>query len=171
MKTLKFLLLGFALILFSCSEDEEFQATSQGMLGTWNIATIDYSGTSVTTVQGQSLKSTFKGTGKDMDLISTFSENPNTVVTEGSYIIELETTTLGQTVTNDILFENVIVDGTWTLNGNTLTIDGAAGPQTATILEQTSTKLTMKLDVKQNLSNQGAVVSADIQVVYTFTKA
>lgn len=156
--------------LFSCSEDEDPLPTSQGMIGTWTITAVDYKGTTTTTVSGASAKADFTGTGKDMDVTSTFSENPNTVTTEGSYVIVLKTTMMGQTTTEEVPFEEVVLDGTWTLDGRTLTITGPVGPQKATVLEQTSTTLRMSLDLKESQSSQGITVTTDIQTVYTFTK-
>ena len=171
MKTTKLLLLSLAVIFLSCSEDDEPPLpTSQGMLGTWTMTAVDYQGTSTTTVQGISTKADFTGTGKDISVVSTFNDNPNTVVTEGSYIIVLKTTSMGQTRTDEVPFQDVITNGSWTLDGRTLTIDGIVGPQKATILEQTSTALKMKMDVKQSQTSQGGSVSADIQITFTFKK-
>lgn len=169
MKTLRILLLSLA-IPFSCSEDDDPQPTSQGMVGTWAVTGVDYKGTSTTTTQGVSLKADYTGTGKDMHLTTTFTENPNTVTSEGGYIIVLTTTMLGQTSTDEYPFEDVVTDGSWTLSGQTLTITGVAGPQKATILEQTSTSLKMRMDVKESISSQGTTVSTDIRITYTFTK-
>ena len=99
MKITKFLLLSLTLIFLSCSEDEESIPTSEGMVGDWAITALDYKGTTTTTAQGASIKMDFTGTGKDMDLITTFNSNPNTVTSEGSYTIVLKTTYMGQTTT------------------------------------------------------------------------
>lgn len=170
MKITKLLLLSLAVIFLSCSEDEDPLPTSQGMVGTWNVTSVDYKGTATTTVLGASMKADFTGKGKDMTLTSTFSENPNTVFTEGSYTIELKTTMNGQTTTEDHYFEDVVTDGTWTLNGRTLTITGADGPQEATILEQTSTSLTMRMDMKETEGTQELTVTTDLQITFVFKK-
>lgn len=170
MKIAKVFLLSLAVIFLSCSDDDDPQPTSQGMVGTWAITAVDYKGTSTTTAQGTSIKADYTGTGKDMNVTTTFSENPNTVVSEGSYIIVLKTTMMGQTSTDEYPFDEVVTDGTWALTGNTLTITGADGPQQATILEQTSTALKMRMDVKESVTSQGITVSTDIQITYTFRK-
>ena len=170
MKTTKLLFLSLAVIFFSCSEDDEPLPTSQGMVGTWTMTAVDYRGTSTTTVMGVTAKADFTGTGKDISVMSTFNENPNTVATEGSYIIVLTTTSMGQTHTDEVAFEDVITDGTWTLDGRTLTITGPIGPQKATIVEQTSTALKMSMDVKQNQTTQTGSITADIKITFTFKK-
>ena len=170
MKITKLLLLSLAVILLSCGEDDEPLPTSQGMVGTWAMTAVDYKGTSTTTVLGVSAKADFTGTGKDMNLITTFNENPNTVISEGSYIIVLKTTASGQTTTDEYPFDEVVTDGTWTLNGRALTITGPNGPEQATVLQQSSTALKMRMDVKESESSQGITVSTDIQITYTFKK-
>jgi hypothetical protein len=170
MKITKFLLLSLAVIFLSCSEDEDPIPTSEGMVGHWAITALDYKGTTTTTAQGVSIKADFTGTGKDMDLITTFNSNPNTVTSEGSYTIVLKTTSMGQSTTDEYEMDETVTDGTWTLNGKTLTVTSDFGPQTATILEQTSTILKLKAEVSENQSDQGITVSSKIEAIYTFTK-
>jgi hypothetical protein len=169
MKTTRILLLSLT-VLFSCSEDDDPQPTSQGMVGAWTMTAVDYKGTSTTTTQGTSMKADYTGTGKDINVTTTFSENPNTVHTEGSYIIVVKTTMQGQTTTDEYPFDEVVTDGTWALNGRTLTITGPDGPQEATVLNQTSTALKMRMDLKESATSQDITVSTDIQITYTFTK-
>jgi hypothetical protein len=170
MKIAKFFLLSLAVVFLSCSEDEDPKPTSEGMVGTWAITGVDYKGTSTTTVDGTSIKANFTGTGKDMDLTTTFSTNPNVVTSEGSYTITLTTTYMGQTTTEDYPFEEVVTDGTWTLNGNTLTITDDFGPQSATIVEQSSTRLKLKLNVSESETDQGVTYSTNVEATYTFAK-
>ena len=170
MKITKPIFLGLAVIFLSCGEDDDPLPTSQGMLGAWAMTAVDYTGTSTTTALGNSIKATYTGTGKDMNLTTTFVENPNTVTSEGSYIIVLKTIMQGQTSTAEYPFDGVVTDGTWTLAGNTLTVTDANGPQKATILSQTSTTFKMRMDVKENESSLGITVSADVHITYTFTK-
>ncbi len=170
MKITKFLLLSLAVIFLSCNEDEDAKPTNEGMVGAWAITALDYKGTTTTTTQGVSIKADFTGTGKDMDLITTFNSNPNTVSSEGSYTIVLTITSMGQSTTDEYETDETVTDGNWTLSGNTLTVTSDFGPQNATILEQTSTTLKLKAEVSENLSEQGVTVSTKIEAIYTFTK-
>jgi hypothetical protein len=171
MKITKLLLLCLAVVFLSCSEDEDFVPTKEGMVGNWAATSLDYKGTTTTTVQGVSTKVDFTGTGKNMDLITTFNSTPNTVTSEGSYIIVLKTTYMGQTTTNEYEVNDSVMDGNWTLNGKTLTITSdQGGTQTATILEQTSTTLKLKAEVSESESDQGVTVSTKIEATYSFTK-
>ena len=170
MKITKVLLFCLAIIFLSCSEDEDPMPTSQAMVGEWAISSLDYKGSTTTSYEGASLTANFTGTGKDMDLTTIFSENPNTVTSAGSYTIVLTTSMMGQTTTDEMTMEEVVTDGTWTLNGRDLTITNNLGSQTATIVEQTSTKLRIRLDVDQSESDQGITVTTKVQATYTFTK-
>ena len=105
-----------------------------------------------------------------MDLITTFNSTPNTVTSEGSYTIVLKTTYMGQSTTEEYDVDETVTDGTWTLNGKTLTVTSDVGPQTATILEQTSTTLKFKAEVSESESDQGITVSTKIEAIYTFVK-
>lgn len=170
MKITKLFLIGLAVILFSCSEDEDFVPTSEGMTGNWAITALDYKGNTTTTAQGVSTKVDFTGTGKDMDLITTFDMNPNTVTSEGSYTIVLKSTYMGQSITEEYEMDETVTDGTWTLNGKTLTVTNDFGDQTATILEQTSTTLKFRAELTESESDSGVTVTTKIEAIYTFTK-
>jgi hypothetical protein len=170
MKITKLLLLSLVVIFFSCSEDEDPKPTTEGMVGAWAITALDYKGTTTTSAEGLSMKAEFTGTGKDMNLITTFGANPNIVTSQGSYTIVLTTNMMGQTETQEYPFEEVVTDGTWSLNGNTLTITNDFDSQTATIVEQNSTTLKVRIDVDETESDQGITVSTKVQATYTFTK-
>jgi len=124
MKITKFFIVSLVVLFFSCSEDEQAPAlpTVEGLTGTWDMTAIDYSGTSATTFGGNTINATFTGKGKNMDYITTFSVDPNAVVSQGSYTIELTTKVAGQTTTEDYEFNDAFMDGTWELDGQTLII-------------------------------------------------
>lgn len=170
MRITKLVLLCLTVISWSCSEDEDPMPTSQGMVGTWAISNLEYKGTTTTSFEGGSLRADFTGTGKDMDLTTSFSANPNNVTSAGSYTIVLKTTMMGQTTTQEMMMDQVVTDGTWTLSGRDLTITNDGIPQTATIVDQTSTTLKLKVDVNQSETDQGITVSTKVQATYTFTK-
>src|SRR5690606_625917 len=162
-------LLGVAVILFSCSDDDPVP-TSEGMLGTWVVTDINYKGSTTTSGFGMNIKSDFTGTGKDMDFTTTFSEDPNTVISEGSYTIVLKTTVLGQTETEEVPFDEIITDGTWSLEGKTLTVVSGGITQQATITKQSNSSLQMRIDINQTESEMDITVTTKIQAVYTFEK-
>ncbi len=170
MKITKLFLLSIAVILFSCSDKDDPIPTSEGMVGTWTVTGIDYKGSTTTTISGITAKADFTGTGKDMDLTTTFTSNPNTVTSEGTYTIVLKTTVAGQTTTDEFPFDEVLTDGTWTLNGKILSITNPSGTQDATIVKQTSTTLVLRLDLEESESDSGITVTTKIQAVYTFIK-
>jgi hypothetical protein len=170
MKITKLLLLCVAVILFSCSDDDDPKPTTQGMIGAWSVTAVDYKGTTTTTAQGASIKADFTGTGKNMNLTVTFKETPKVVTNEGSYSIDLKTTIMGQTSTDQYDFDEVFTNGTWALDGNTLTITSSNGTEKATIVEQSSTILKLKVDTTETETDQGMTVTTNIQINYTFKK-
>jgi hypothetical protein len=170
MKITKLLLIGLAVIFFACSDDDDPKPTKEGLVGTWTATAIDYAGTTTTSVQGIELKSDFTGKGKDMAMSVIFNDNPATFTSAGSYTVTLTSTTAGQTITQDYPFEGFMINGTWTLDGNTITVTGANGTQKATIVEQTATTLKMKWDYDYTMSQQGATVVMKIKGTYAFKK-
>ena len=170
MKITKLLLLSVAVVLFSCNEDDDPKPNADGLVGTWAITALDYQGTTTTTMESLSIEANFTGTGKDMDLTTTFNSDPNTVTNEGSYTIVLTTTIMGQSSTQEIIMDGVVTEGTWAVNGNTMTVTTSDGPQDATIVEQTATTLKLKVEISESESAQGMTVTTDIVGTYTFKK-
>lgn len=170
MKIAKLLLLSVAVTLFSCGDDEDPLPTTKAMVGTWQVSAIDYKGTTTTTLAGATAKADYTGTGKDMNLTATFTENPNNVTTQGSYTVVMKTTVDGKTQTNEVEFDEAFSNGSWSLNGRELTITSADGPETVTIVEQSATTLKIKEVVNETETDQGATIAIKLEAVYTFTK-
>jgi hypothetical protein len=172
MKITKLFLLVVAVILLSCSEDEDPLPTSAGMVGKWAIKSLEYGGTTSTAFMGTSITANFTGTGKDMNHITTFNENPNTVVGQGSYTIVLTTTIAGQKETEEIEFYEVVTDGTWSLNGREMTVTNGTESRTATVLDQTATTLKLRIDLNETESDPdtGMSVTTKVQATYSFEK-
>jgi len=166
----KLFLLSLAVVLFSCSQEDDPKPV-EGLIGAWSVTALDYEGTSVTTVMATSIISSFTGVAKNMDMTVTFNQNPNTVTSQGSYTIALTTVTLGQSITEDFTFNDFIADGTWTVNDKTLTVTNAGVAQEATIISQTNTTLVLgiKTEQSQDLAGVGSVAT-NIEGVYTLTK-
>ncbi|MCU0418515.1 MAG: lipocalin family protein [Cyclobacteriaceae bacterium] len=170
MKIVKLFLLGLIVVFAACREDEEPQPTAAGLLGRWSMTALEYEGSSTTRVSGIDVASNFTGVGKALDLIVTFRENPNTVSSEGSYVIALTTTTAGQSFTQDFTFDNFVGDGSWSLNNRVLTVTGTLGSQDATIVSQTSTTLVIAVETEQTQNAGGNSVRTRVEAVYTLTK-
>lgn len=173
MKKLNYLFIALALVLTACSGDDDGgnpSDTSGDILGTWIGQDVDYTGTSSTSVQGQSINSTFVGEAYDVDYTLTFTENPNEVVSDGSYSIELTTTALGETFTENVENLEFLNSGAWSRSGNQLTITDNGEDTVATIVELTSTMLVLEVSETESVSEQGIDVSTNIDVVVTYTR-
>jgi hypothetical protein len=170
MKITKLLLLSLAVVLFSCSEEDD-PKPEDGLIGAWSVTALNYEGTTISTVLSTSIISTFTGVAKNMAMTVTFKQNPNIVTSEGSYTIALTTTTLGQSITEDFTFTDFISDGTWSLNDKKITVTNAGVTQEATIVSQTSTTLVLALETEQSQDLAGVgSVTTNVEGVYTLTK-
>jgi len=170
MKIAKLVFLSLAVVLFSCGQEDDPKPLD-GLIGAWSVTALNYEGSTTSNIMGTSIISTFTGVAKNMDMTVTFKQNPNTVISEGSYTIALTTTTLGQSITEDYTFTDFISDGTWTLNDKKITVTNSGVAQEATIVSQTSTTLVLAVETvqSQDLAGMGSIVSS-IEGVYTLTK-
>jgi hypothetical protein len=168
MKSLSYLamLLALSLSITACSDEEAGSPNNEALVGTWRLESIDYSGTSSTTVQGTTFTSVFVGEGYDLDVTVTFSEDPDTYTTDGDYSIRLTTTTQGQTVEQDFTFEGFLDDGTWERDGENVIITNGDGDVFETIIVLTDGGNTMMMDVEETTiiaSQTGDIISTVVQ--------
>jgi ABC-type Fe3+-hydroxamate transport system substrate-binding protein len=161
------------LVLISCSSDDSTDSPvviSDSIVGAWTGTTVDYSGTSVTTLQGQSVTADFVGEAYDINYTVTFSENPNILVSVGSYSLELTYTILGQTTTENVENVQFLEDGTWEQNEDELIVTNNGETTAFEILELTSNRLKLGLETIEEFTEQGADITSTIYAELTFTK-
>jgi hypothetical protein len=164
------LLMALSVIISSCSK-EEVVAFDEGLLtGSWNMTTINYTGTSTTTYAGVSTVANFTGTGKDMDLTVQFTKDPNNFTSSGSYSIELKTQINGQTVTETYEFSNFMMPGSWSIKGDKLTIEAQSQSQDATIKKLNNAELIIMGQQENKVSQSGVTVTQKVSVIYSFEK-
>lgn len=166
----KIFLLILPVVIFSCSKEDDPIPTSEGMVGEWSMTALSYKGSTTTKVSGFSAKADFTGTGKDIDFVTTFTADPNNVSSEGSYTIVLKTTIAGQSTTEEVPLDEVIMDGTWSLEGRTLTVTNGDLSQDATVTKQSDTTLQFKVDVTETEGDADISVTTVLHAVYTFEK-
>ncbi len=121
MRTLKFLfatLLSF--FIFSCSGDDNSIDTAN-LSGEWELEAFNYEGTSSVSQNGQTYSSSYWGESSDIDAKVNFKDN-NTLESEGSYLVTLTTNFEGGTTEQILPIENFSGSGTFSVDGNTLSL-------------------------------------------------
>lgn len=176
------LVLLVSLSFFACSTDDEGNTTSTGdLVGTWALTTFDYDGSITQTVQDQTTTVNFVGIGQNLDYTLTFSESPNEYVGAGSYDIELTTIFAGQSTTQVVPVENVFIEGTYSLDGNTLTVDGQIVDTSglgvdsdvmgnSTIVQLTENTLAISAEQEQVQDFDGVSSTVIVSVVTIYTR-
>jgi hypothetical protein len=166
------ILLSAAIVLTTgCKKDSETEPTiNSDIAGVWNCTAIDYTGTTVTEVSGQSLTTEFTGEGYDIDFTLTFVENPNEVTSEGSYSIKLTTTLLGQSTVQYIETQPFEYTGTWSMDNNTISITNDGDTDVATITELTDNTLVITITDEEVVSNMGITGTTTTNLVASFSR-
>jgi len=171
MRIFKFL---FAFALFaslaSCSKDDETTAETD-IMGEWTVTDISYEGTSSSAIGGVTQTFPFTGSGYDMDLKISFEDNPKEYTAQGDYSIQLVVDVAGQML--EVPWTNVdfIGNGEWEKDGNTLSVTASTGEvQTATITELTDSKMVIAWDFVASTTQQGTVMTQNVNGTYTFEK-
>ncbi|HNP67214.1 MAG TPA: lipocalin family protein [Aequorivita sp.] len=173
MKIFKLILFtAFISLTISCSKDDNNPALENNgnIVGVWKGTTVDYSGATETSGQGQNISATFNGEGYDVDYTLTFTENPNKVVSDGSYSIELTTTANGQSTTQNIENLEFLSSGEWSMNGNTLNVTVDNETDEITIVQLTDDTMVLKGQEVQTMSQGGFTVTSTTNIILTFTK-
>ncbi|WP_204345340.1 lipocalin family protein [Psychroserpens algicola] len=171
MKKLNLLFIALAMVLTACSSDDTNPPNTEGdLLGTWIGQDVQYTGTSATEVQGQSITADFVGDAYDVNYTLTFTENPNEVVADGSYSIELTTTALGQSQTQNVEDLEFLNSGTWSRSGNQLSITDNGETTVGTIVELTVNTLKIAVTETEDVVEQGISASSNIDIEMTYTR-
>jgi len=175
-------ILVFATLLISCENDDNINAD---ITGEWNIESINYTGSTVLSNIGNSITSNFVAESSNENASMTFHDD-NTFTSQGSYTIELQTTTLGQTQSQTTTVDDYDSEGEWSLNGNILTVDGelvsvssntpvigepADTPsQDLTIVELTDTSMTVISVVEDTIEESGSTIEYTVDSTIVFSK-
>jgi hypothetical protein len=167
-----FLFTAFISLTISCSSDDDSSspANSSDIVGVWQGTAVDYRGTSTTTMQGQTITADYVGEAYDIDYTLTFTENPNKVISDGSYSIELTTTVNGQSTTQNVPNLEFLSTGDWSINGSTLSITVDDETDDATIVELTNNSLILNAVQTETTTEQGFTVVSTTDVTLSFTK-
>jgi len=125
MKKTTFLMICLLLtVYFSCSSsssDDAIINDSQAfnLIGNWVPESYSIEGTITVLENDEPTITELQGTGGDLNVDLTFSENPNNYNWFGGFLFILNRTTDGETITLNAEF-SVNENGSWTLSGNTL---------------------------------------------------
>lgn len=158
-------------IFTSCNtESVDLLGNSEDIVGIWKGITLDYNGKTVTNAQGQIINADFIGEAYDMNYTLTFNENPNIIVSEGSYSIKLTTTVLGQTSTQDLENIEFLEAETWSQNNNTLTVSGGGKSYDYKIVKLTENELKLSVSTEEDLSQQGVSILTTVNAIMSFSK-
>lgn len=129
--------------------DESNDSESNPLVGNWILksATIDNgSGSTVYNNNTYSLEYTATSTNENVQV--TFTDNPNKVVSSGSYEMVINFSFLGKDYSENITSETPFTSGDWEVSDNKLTLaanDTVDGNYE--VIEQSETKLVLKAEV------------------------
>ncbi|AFL81245.1 hypothetical protein Aeqsu_1766 [Aequorivita sublithincola DSM 14238] len=161
-----FLFVTLISITISCSKKDDNPEPVISINATWKASAIDYKINQTFNGPGQTVIKNYNGITSDVTYTMSFSENPNRVITNGGYDIELATFG-GQTIIQNIIF---FPNGTWSLAGNQLSVSDGTEIEVLTVVELTANKLVLN-GVKNETSTQGDVtLNSTNNLTLTFAK-
>ena len=158
MKKLFFLsiITAFTLVFTSCSNDEDAvsNTSEEDIIGVWNLTALEANdGRSETTIEGTVIPANFKAVGKDFQTVVTFSEDPQTVVSEGSYTTVLSTTIGGENQTQEQEGEDFFESEKWRLDGSTLYFGSGDEEVGFTIVELNDSKISLRYELNETVES------------------
>jgi hypothetical protein len=169
----KILLMITAILFLTGCESNDTQnsllLSSADLIGNWNLTsqTIE-DGTLTVISDGQTITATYAGYAKDIDVIFSFTENPNEVTLNGRYTLVNTISVLGQ---DQIEEEEVILSDSeisnWSLDNNVLTIteDGIETKFSIDEFSATSIKLKSEIDETETFNNESISTKATLYIV------
>ena len=172
MKIKILLMITAILLLTGCESNDSPNSvllTSADLIGNWNLAsqTIE-DGTLTVISDGQTITATYASYAEDIDVIFSFTENPNEVMLEGRYTLVNTISFLGQ---DEIEEEEVILNdpeiSNWSLDNNVLTIteDGIDARFSVEEFSATSIKLKSEIDETETYNDESISTKATLHIV------
>ncbi|MFY0631203.1 MAG: lipocalin family protein [Flavobacteriaceae bacterium] len=148
--------------LSSCTNNDTspINVSESDILGTWNVIDSEVEGTATITVGGITSSVSMVNTGRDYDFTFEFANNPNTVMALGTYTSVNTITVDGQTSVQEIPVSSIdgFDSGTWSVNGDQLTITANGRTSVATIAEFTGNLMVITTAVEETQNFQGVSV-------------
>lgn len=145
--------------LSSCDEE----LTPATLVGEWRLNAVDFAGQADASAGGFS----FTGQGTNMDVLITFTEDPNEVTVTGSYDVQIEYTVLGNTQTIKVDDAAFIGEGIWSLDGNSLTVTANGISQSLEVLSLTENSASFSIDLTESI---GDVPASSITGTFQFSR-
>ncbi len=165
------IVIALVIMVTGCKKENDNDPNiDSSVVGVWTCTALDYAGTTVTEMSGQSLTTNFVGEGYDIDFILTFTEDPNKATSDGSYSIKLTTTFMGQSTEQNVEHQPFIYVGDWTRSGNTLSITSGGETSDATIVKLTDTNFEISIVDVQTLTNMGATATTTTNITVSFKR-
>jgi hypothetical protein len=150
--------------------DDTVGETTGDLVGSWRMISLNYEGTSVTSVQGTDFTADFVGVGSDYNYEIEFTEAPNNFSSTGTYDIELTTTIAGQTTVNNEDDLDASSNGSWDKNANVLTLTNNSQTNDADIQILSDTTLKFTVTEETSISEQGVNAETSVTTVSIFER-
>lgn len=165
MKHLLFALLLGSLALTGCDKDDTADFSS--IVGQWKLVEL-YTDNGMGTSSGFGVSFSFTYTfyGKDFTAVTTFSENPNTFITDGTYTAVTTTTIDGVSNTTEVTAPEYGIPGEWAIDGDTFTQILSGQTTEFKILELSEEKFRIRYDLDVTFTDNG-VTTTDKATVYS----
>ncbi|WP_067146210.1 lipocalin family protein [Pseudotamlana agarivorans] len=171
MKKITTLCLAFICILSSCSKDDDQGSHISGdIVGNWIGTEMTYEGTIETEVYGVPVESDFTGEAFDISTELTFSENPNTLVSEGTYSVEIEYDLEGVKKIETIEDLSFLGSGTWEMDGDTLWGENERGAYQAKIHKLTENELVIGIVQTEDVLIGGTMAVGTVRVTAKYVR-
>ena len=171
-------LLSLSVFFIACSSDDDSTGVSiaeADLVGTWDLTSFEQSGSTSTTVAGQTIASTFTAVGSQFDFTTTFTADPNQASSEGTYVIDVRTETAGEVVeeqatvdSND--FDSGALSGTWRIEGDKLLTNESGQDAEYTVTAFSGNSITLNLTLQQSLTIEGQTIDINTSANVTYVK-
>ncbi|MEM6965346.1 MAG: hypothetical protein AAF573_11310 [Bacteroidota bacterium] len=167
MKLLKFLLVVTLFsVLTACNNDDDTDA----VVGTWNVASIEYGGPITSTNGMQTFNGTFTGSASNLNMSIELEEDGD-YNSSGSYTLEVTTQIAGQTNITTQNITGFMGNGTWVRTGDIIvTTDSNGNSGSATILSVDDNQMTLEVNETESSVDNGFTTTTTINATYVFAK-
>ncbi len=146
MKKLSILFIALALVFSSCSTDDSNSTITDDIVGVWEATNVDAKMVVSTTISGITVETDYDADVYDLDSSLTFTEDPNDMVTEGTFSVKGSVEAGEEPISFDEKNLPLLGNGTWDVVGSELQIETTTGTAVAKIKKLTESELVLLIE-------------------------
>ena len=139
-----FIFFSLFIFLLPATSISRVDLKNQNLLGSWKLAAYTEHGASTTIIDGNKNRIEFDAVANNIEATLHFGEGTDNFMSSGIFTLVTTFKMLGETQSNEILYDNFWGNGSWQLHGNVITVSQNGIKRTLEVVEFSNNEIKIK---------------------------